>query len=764
MLRLFSVGLLCWASALVSAQTLRQASPWASGVGLADRIADRPADWPLLTAQFSHVTPENCMKPAAMRPSEQAWNFEQADRFVAFANAKDLKVVGHCLVWAKDDRTPAWFYQDGDKEVSKEVLLARMKAYIDTVVGRYKGRIATWDVVNEALDDGKADLRESGWTRIAGDEFIAKAFEYAHAADPAALLTYNDYNNELDGKREKMLRLLARLKERKAPVHAVGLQGHYEIDRVPYAEIEKTLVALRGLGMKAVVSELDIDVIPRSRWWADGNRHRAEMAKINPYADGCPPEVLARQAEQYAQLFRLFRKYEDIIIRISFWNLHDGQSWLNDFPWKRVNHPLLFDRQGQPKPAFAAVMKELVASPAHQEATTALAQAHAETWRRFVDEHGVVRDFVGELPTPEDCRLGKPNAIGWWSPIENGPMFTGMYLQAMVERARRSGAEADKEKARKLARGLLKCASVSDVPGFVARGVGSDGQCHYPLSSDDQMHPWFLGLQAYLRSDIPTAAERSALVAKVREVAGVLQANGWRVPCDGAFKGDFRGGFQGEHFRDAARYLHLLRATYEITGEAVWLERYRKALDEKPAKSAETRREICALGCPRDLSFIPKLDKGQFWIYVGTQSGLAWLASVEEDAETKAAFRKGLAVNARFARASVATHAEFDNADQKAFGSADWRNVYSTWFPQPTQKEAERLAAIVDYKKRGPRKNYEATYVRHPLAAAAVVALAGDPADRASVLKAIGHYDYARLHMAEFFFGEVAYYALPEPK
>jgi len=275
-------------------------------------------------------------------------------------------------------------------------------------------------------------------------------------------------------------------------------------------------------------------------------------------------------------------------------------------------------------------------------------------------------------------------------------MFTGMYLQAMVERARRSGAETDKEKARKLARGLLKCASVSDVPGFVARGVGSDGQCHYPLSSDDQMHPWFLGLQAYLRSDIPTAEERSALVAKVREVAGVLQANGWRVPCDGAFKGDFRGGFQGEHFRDAARYLHLLRATYEMTGDAVWLERYRTAVDEKPAKSAETRREICALGCPRDLSFIPKLDKGQFWIYVGTQSGLAWLASVEEDAATKAAYRQGLDVNARFARAAVAAHAEFDNADQKAFGSADWRNVYTTWFPQPTQAEAARLAERVE--------------------------------------------------------------------
>ncbi|NCZ71739.1 MAG: hypothetical protein EBY80_16615, partial [Actinobacteria bacterium] len=369
-----------------------------------------------------------------------------------------------------------------------------------------------------------------------------------------AQLIFNDYNNELDGKREKMLALLTRLKARHTPVHAVGLQGHYEIDRVPYEQLEKTLVALRAIGMKVVVSELDIDVIPRSRWWADNNSHRAEMAKINPYVDGCPPEILARQAEQYAQLFRLFRKYDDVIARVSFWNLHDGQSWLNDFPWKRVNHPLLFDRQG------------------------------------------------------------KPNAIGWWSPIENGPMFTGMYLNAMVERARRSGAAAEKEQARKLAQGLLKCASVSDVPGFVARGVGTDGKCHYPLSSDDQMHPWFLGMQAYLGSDIPTAEERKVLVAKVREVAVALESYGWKVPCDGAFKGDFRGGFKGEHFRDVVRYLHMLHATYEMTGEAVWLERYRKALAEKPEKSPETRQEICALGCPHDLSFIPTIQKGQFWI------------------------------------------------------------------------------------------------------------------------------------------------------
>jgi hypothetical protein len=413
---------------------------------------------------------------------------------------------------------------------------------------------------------------------------------------------------------------------------------------------------------------------------------------------------------------------------------------------------------------FWLLFATILSSARGAAAELAIDRAHAETWRRFIDEHGVMRDYVGELPTPEDCRLGRPNAIGWWSPIENGPMFTGIYLHAMVERARRSGTAADKNQARRLAQGLLKCASVSDVPGFVARGVGSDGKCHYPLSSDDQMHPWFLGLHAYLLSDIPSADERTVLVAKVREVADVLESTGWRVPCDGAFKGDFRGAFKGEHFRDAARYVYMLRATYDMTGDAVWLERYRQALGEKPPGSAETRQEICALGCPRDLGFIPTLQKGQFWIYVGTQAGLLRLAAVETDAAAKAAYRKGLDVTAQFALSSVDTHAMFDNGDQGFFGTADWRVANVTWFPQPTQKEAERLARIVDFKKRGPRKNYEATWMRHPLAAAAVVALAGDASARAQVLKAIRHYDYAKLNMAEFFFAEVAYYALPEIK
>lgn len=348
-----------------SVRTLRAAAEGAFliGVGLSDSIAARPQDWPLLLSQFTCLTPENSLKPDPVQRVEGRFQFRQPDAFVDFATSNHLQVVGHCLVWAKDDRTPAWFYRDGTNVAGGELLLARMKQHIDTVVGRYRGRIAMWDVVNEALDDGTNYLRRSGWSQACGEEFIVRAFEFAHAADPRAILIYNDYNNELPDKRAKLLRLVRSLRERNVPLRAIGLQGHYEIDRVPFADLEATLVAMRALGLEVVVSELDIDVIPRGRWWADGGKHREELSKLNPYADGCPPEILQRQAEQYGQLFRLLRRYSDVIARVSFWNLHDGQSWLNEFPWRRVNHPLLFDRAGRPKPAFDAVLAALQPAP-----------------------------------------------------------------------------------------------------------------------------------------------------------------------------------------------------------------------------------------------------------------------------------------------------------------------------------------------------------------------------------------------------------------
>jgi hypothetical protein len=339
-------------------------------------------------------------------------------------------------------------------------------------------------------------------------------------------------------------------------------------------------------------------------------------------------------------------------------------------------------------------------------------------------------------------------------------MFTGLYLPAACERARRSGSSVDKANARRLAQGLLKCASVSDVPGFIARGLGTDGRCHYPLGSDDQTHPWFYGLHAYFMSGIPSAEERPPIAKKMQEVANVLESTAWKCPCDGAFQGQFRGGFQGHLFRDAVRYLFMLRAMYDVTRDGVWRERYQQALAERPAPRAKTRAEICAAGYGSDREAIKGIDEYQLWIYVGSQGSLAKLVALETNESLRAQYRTGLAVNAQNALAAIAAHQQFDNNDTKIFGNAHWRAVYAAWFPQHTQADAAKLSTTADKTKRGERKHYEARYMRNPLAAAAIVALAGDDTGRDAVERAIRHYDYSKLNMAEFFFAECAYYAL----
>jgi len=419
--------------------------------------------------------------------------------------------------------------------------------------------------------------------------------------------------------------------------------------------------------------------------------------------------------------------------------------------------------------AFAALLSsaraaEQTAAPFHASVSSAMEQAHAQLWSGHVDKNGIILDYVGEIPTPEDCSLGRPNAIGWRSPIANGAMFTGLYLPAVCQRALRSGASADKDNARRLAQGLLKCASVSDVPGFIARGIGTDGKCHYPAGSDDQTHPWFYGLHAYLQSGCPSAGERVQIVDKMKKVAEALEAADWKCPCDAAFKGQFRGAFQGHLFRDAVRYLFMLRAMHDVTHDRVWMERYQQALAERPAKGEKTRAEICAAGYGLDRETIKGIDEYSLWIYVGSQASLAQLVAMETDESIRGQFRAGLAVNAKNVLTALEKHKEFDNADTKVFGHANWRTVYTAWFPQRTQADAEKLSEAEDKAQGGKRKGYEARYMRNPLAAAAIVALAGDGTNRDAVERTICHYDYSKLHMAEFFFAECAYYALPTGK
>lgn len=330
------------------------------GVGVGHRTLGNGPDAALIRRHFRILTPENCMKPQGVHPAEERWNFTTADRFANFVRESGLELVGHCLVWAKDDRTDQWMMREDGKPVSRETLLRRIESHVETVVKRYADVATEWDVVNEAIgDSGDGMLRDSVYSRTTGSDFIVTAFQAARRHDPEALLVYNDYHGHKPGKREKLIRLLTELKAKGAPIDAYGMQGHFELGDNSVPELRETFDQLRKLGLKVVVSELDIDVVPRGRWWADGGKHRDELARHDPFRDGLPPEIEQKQIEQYVALFKLFDEYRDVIARVSFWNLHDGESWLNDFPWRRVNHPLLFDRERQTKPAFDAVVRAL---------------------------------------------------------------------------------------------------------------------------------------------------------------------------------------------------------------------------------------------------------------------------------------------------------------------------------------------------------------------------------------------------------------------
>jgi hypothetical protein len=410
----------------------------------------------------------------------------------------------------------------------------------------------------------------------------------------------------------------------------------------------------------------------------------------------------------------------------------------------------------------------------------AVESAHGALWARMIKADGIMLDYADRdgsvvIPTPEECAQSKPNAMGWGTPIANGTFFTGLYLSAVVERHSRTKSELDKARARLLAQGLMRLAGLSDVPGYIARGIATDGKSHYPAGSDDQTHPWFFGLYRYAMSDLPDAAEKAAIVAKMTAVATALRQNRWRCPCAGSFTGQDRGAFGGKDFRDATRLLFILRAMHEVTRDASWLAAYHEAVREIPAGSSIDRSAICAEGCVRDLEAIKDL-RTQMWIFAGAQASLAELARLETDPAIRDAYRQGLQKTARYAAEGIAAYRDFDNGDEPPFRLLDWRNLLNpNWMPQKTQDEATetalrqlREAHRIDWtSQRMPRRDRENRQMREPLAAAYIVAVSGD-ADLIATLRpqiesAIRHYEYGKLYGSLFFFAECTYYALGKP-
>ena len=310
----------------------------------------------LCVRHFDVLTPENCMKPGPVHPERGRPDFSAGDALVEFAERHGQGVVGHCLSWHQ--QCPDWLWPAG---IDRQSALAQLREHIHAVAGHYRGRLQGWDVVNEAIADDGEFLRATPALRAIGPDHVLRAFELAREADPDAELYYNDYNIEQPAKRQRTLRLLRELLGAGARVDGVGIQGHWLLDQVPFGDIRAAIAEYRALGLKVMITELDVDVVDRPDCSADISVQRAYAPAADLYRDGLPDAVAARQAEQYAELFRIFGE-PGAVSRVTFWGLHDGMSWLNTWPGKRTNHPLLFDRACRPKAAFAAVLDSVASA------------------------------------------------------------------------------------------------------------------------------------------------------------------------------------------------------------------------------------------------------------------------------------------------------------------------------------------------------------------------------------------------------------------
>ena len=316
------------------------------GVAVAPRMLHGD-DSALIVTQFNSLTAENAMKMEPLHPRENEYFWKDADAIAAFAKEHKMRLRGHNLCWHA--QAPSWMFKDekGDT-VSKQVLLQRLKEHITTVVNRYKEYVYGWDVVNEAIDDRDSLVyRQSVWYKICGEDFIAKAFEYAHAADPKAVLFYNDYNTENPGKREKIYQVVKKLKESGIPINGVGLQGHWSVNNPSREELQKSIDMFSSLGLQVQVTELDVSVYA-------GRQGGQLIQGRRDTTSAFTPEMEQQQRDKYKMVFDVLRGNKGKVTGVTFWNVSDRYSWLDGRG--RKNYPLLFDVDRQPKKAYGDVV------------------------------------------------------------------------------------------------------------------------------------------------------------------------------------------------------------------------------------------------------------------------------------------------------------------------------------------------------------------------------------------------------------------------
>lgn len=351
-------------------QTLKDAYAGAFRVGVAVgnfvQSGRDAASLAIVERHFNTITPENVMKAQPINPRPGVYNFAPADAFVEFGEARGMFIVGHTLVW--HNQTPDWFFVDDDGNPNTlEQQLERLRSHIEAVAGRYAGRVHAWDVVNEVIGDDGDYRRDTAWVRAVGDGdlLVRRAFEYAARYAPDTELYYNDFNAWRPAKVEGIVRMVKMLKDAGLRIDGVGMQGHWGLNYPKNEHIEAAIEAYAALGVKVMITELDVDVLPLSReGQVIGSALRDPQfqleefeAYLDPYKDGLPPDVEQQLADRYAELFEIFYRHRDKIDRVTFWGVHDGASWKNGYPVPgRTNYPLLFDRARNAKPALERVL------------------------------------------------------------------------------------------------------------------------------------------------------------------------------------------------------------------------------------------------------------------------------------------------------------------------------------------------------------------------------------------------------------------------
>ncbi len=311
----------------------------------------------LLAEQFDCVTPANCMKWNKLCRREGEYHFGPADRLVARATTNNQKIVGHTLVFNRPGNYPAWLFRDGQKEADAKLVWKRIEEHLATLMGRYAGKIDSWDVLNEFVEMNPLGYRETDFTRVLGKDYPVRLFKMAAAVDPKAKLVYNDYGIEQAERRKAIMAFVRSLQDSGCRIDVIGSQSHLELGQQVTDGIEATIQECAKLGVLAAFTELDVDVVPRKGFF--NPKTREKVIQQNPYTDGAPDEILQQQAEFYRDIFEVVTRNRKHVDRVTFWGVTDADSWLNNWPWKRTNHALLFDREGKPKPAFHAVAKVL---------------------------------------------------------------------------------------------------------------------------------------------------------------------------------------------------------------------------------------------------------------------------------------------------------------------------------------------------------------------------------------------------------------------